>query len=385
MTSRQATNPKSLSRQGAKAAKKSFFVFLAFLAALREMIFPAPSFTGTPRKRWPSIGWVVFLAVFHVAVMLAGFLAPYHFAEQHRDFPFAPPSRIHFWDQPGHFHLRPRVFRMEPDLVTGAYREDPARAYPLQFFLPMKPGDSAGLLPLGRRLFGVEAPGVIFLLGSDGYGRDVFSRVLYGGQVSLLTGLAASFLSLGLGLVLGTASGFWGGWADQLLMRAGELFLALPWLYLLLAARAFLPLHIDPVQAFLLLVAIIGTVGWVRPARLIRGVVLSARERGFVLAARGFGASAGYLIRRHVLPMTFGVVLTQATVLIPQYILAEVTLSFLGLGVADPVPSWGNMLAEARQYQTLVSHAWMLAPGLATIPVLLGYLRVADGLLERAK
>jgi peptide/nickel transport system permease protein len=165
-------------------------------------------------------------------------------------------------------------------------------------------------------------------------------------------------------------------------MRAGELFLSLPWLYLLLAARALLPLQIDPLQAILLLVAIIGTVGWVRPARLIRGVVLSGKERGFVLAARGFGATSGYLIRRHVLPMTFSVVLTQATVLIPQYILAEVTLSFLGLGVAEPVPSWGNMLAEARQYHTLVSHAWMLSPGLATVPVLLGYLRVADGLLE---
>jgi peptide/nickel transport system permease protein len=131
-------------------------------------------------------------------------------------------------------------------------------------------------------------------------------------------------------------------------------------------------------------VAIIGTVGWVRPARMVRGVVLSARERGFVLAARGFGASPGYLIRRHILPLTWSVVLTQATVLIPRYILAEVTLSFLGLGVGEPVPSWGNMLAEARQYHTLIAHTWMLAPGLATIPLLLGYLTLADILLERS-
>jgi peptide/nickel transport system permease protein len=159
--------------------------------------------------------------------------------------------------------------------------------------------------------------------------------------------------------------------------------MALPWLYLLLAVRAFLPLHITTVQAFFLLIAIIGGVGWVRPARLIRGVVLSARERGFVLAARGFGASDAYLIRRHILPLTLGVVLTQATVLIPQYILAEVALSFLGLGVAEPVPSWGNMLAEAQQYHSLVAHGWMLAPGFAIIPVLLGYLLLADTLLEK--
>jgi peptide/nickel transport system permease protein len=198
----------------------------------------------------------------------------------------------------------------------------------------------------------------------------------------MLTGLLAAVLSLGLGLALGTAAGFHGGWLDQILMRGGELVMALPWLYLLLAVRAFLPLHITTVQAFFLLVVIIGGVGWVRPARLIRGVVLSARERGFVLAARGFGASDAYLIRRHILPLTLGVVLTQATVLIPQYILAEVALSFLGLGVGEPVPSWGNMLAEAQQYHALVAHRWMLAPGLAIIPVLLGYLLLADTLLE---
>jgi peptide/nickel transport system permease protein len=112
-------------------------------------------------------------------------------------------------------------------------------------------------------------------------------------------------------------------------------------------------------------------------------VVLSAKERGFVLAARGFGASNAYLIRRHILPLTLGVVLTQATVLIPQYILAEVALSFLGLGVGEPVPSWGNMLAEAQQYHALVEHWWMLAPGLAIIPVLLDYLLLADALLEK--
>lgn len=342
--------------------------------------------SGHQAQRKPTrrrIGWALgFLGLFHGAVLLAAFLAPYNFAEQHRDFPFAPPTRIHFRDRFGRIHLRPHVYSLGADPDTGIYREDQTRSYGIHFFLPVKRGDAGGILPLPVRLFGVGAPGVIFLLGSDGYGRDVFSRLLYGGQVSLLTGLAGAFVSLCLGLFLGTAAGFWGGWADQILMRTGELFQALPWLYLLLAARAFLPLQISPAQAALLLVAIIGTVGWVRPARLIRGVVLSGKERGFVLAARGFGAPAGYLILRHILPMTFGVVLTQATVLIPQYILAEVTLSFLGLGVAEPVPSWGNMLAEARQYQTLVSHAWMLAPGVAAVPILLGYLQLADGLLE---
>jgi peptide/nickel transport system permease protein len=310
------------------------------------------------------------LGILHAFVVFAAFFAPYDYAEQHRGYPFAPPAHVRWRDAAGRFHPRPFVYGIAQDLPGGDYREDRGHFYPIDFLVR-------------GRLFGVHAPGVLFLWGSDGFGRDVFSRVLYGGQVSLLTGLVAAFLSLALGLLCGTLAGFHGGWVDRLLMRGAELFLALPWLYLLLAVRAFLPLHISTAQAFFLLVAIIGTVGWVRPARMVRGVVLSARERGFVLAARGFGASAGYLIRRHILPLTWSVVLTQATVLIPRYILAEVTLSFLGLGVGEPVPSWGNMLAEARQYHTLISHPWMLAPGFALIPLLLGYLILADILLER--
>jgi peptide/nickel transport system permease protein len=312
------------------------------------------------------------LTVVHVVIVLAAWVAPYDYAEQHRDYPFAPPTRVHFTDSGGRFHLRPFVYRISQDLPGGDFREDRAHLYPFEFLVR-------------GRLFGIQSPGVVFLWGSDGFGRDVFSRVLYGGQISLLTGLVAAFLSLSLGLLWGTLAGFYGGWVDRLLMRGAELFLALPWLYLLLALRAFLPLHISTTQAFLLLVAIIGTVGWVRPARMVRGVVLSARERGFVLAAQGFGARGGYLIHRHILPLTWSVVLTQATVLIPQYILAEVTLSFLGLGVGEPVPSWGNMLAEARQYHALISHTWMLAPGFATVPLLLGYLTLTDILIEKSR
>lgn len=292
-----------------------------------------------------------FLALVLSPLLLAGFLAPYPYAEQHRQYGYAPPTPIHFVEA-------------RPFVECGGHLY------------------AVGMFPGGGRLFGVDAPGVIFLLGTDGYGRDVFSRLLYGGRVSLITGLLATSLSLALGLAAGLASGYFGGRLDGALMRGGELAMALPWLYLLLAIRALLPLHISTAGAFLLSAAIIGTVGWVRPARLIRAVVVSGKERDFVQAARGFGAGHLYLIRRHLLPLTAGVAATQATVLIPQYMLAEMALSFLGLGVGEPVPSWGNMLTEARQYHALVLHGWLMAPGLAAIPVLLAFLLLADAWLR---
>jgi peptide/nickel transport system permease protein len=155
--------------------------------------------------------------------------------------------------------------------------------------------------------------------------------------------------------------------------------LTLPWLYLLLAVRAALPLHIGSLQVFLLLIAIIGIMGWARPARVIRGVAMSARSADYVLAAEGFGASPRYLLRRHIFPATLGVALTQATVLIPQYILAEVGLSFLGLGVGEPVPTWGNMLAEAM-HQPLLQYPWLAVSGVAAIPILFAWLILADAL-----
>jgi peptide/nickel transport system permease protein len=143
-------------------------------------------------------------------------------------------------------------------------------------------------------------------------------------------------------------------------------------------------LQIEPAQAFLMILTVIGLIGWARPARLIRGVVLSAKLRDYVVAARGLGASNAYLLRRHVLPQVLGIALTQAAVLTPQYILAEVTMSFFGLGVGEPVPSWGNMLAVLQRYDVLSSYWWMFVPGLALVPVFLLYYVLADALHQRA-
>ena len=324
------------------------------------------------------------LAVLHGMVALAGFFAPYRYATQVRTVPYAPPTRIHFIDQAGRLHWRPFIYELLPESSGFGYREERIRRYPVRFLVRGEPYEILGLVSTDLHLFGVEEPARLFLCGTDGFGRDQWSRLLYGGRISLFAGFLAAALSLGIGLALGSLAGFYGRWIDAGIMRGSELFMALPWLYLLLGARAFLPLSIGPAQAFLLLVVLIGAIGWARPARLIRGVVLSARERDYVRAARGFGAGDLYLLGRHILPQTFGVVATQAAVLIPSYILAEVTLSFLGLGVAEPMPSWGNMLGELQQYHVMTSYWWMFLPALALVSVLLCYHGVARSIIRLA-
>jgi peptide/nickel transport system permease protein len=325
---------------------------------------------------------LLVLAVLHLIVMFAGLISPYDPSMQNRELSYAPPTRLHFVDASG-FHLRPFVYAST--LVLDSYQEDRAQEYPVRLFIR---GDSYAILGVLRsnvHLFRVDEPARIFLFGTDGYGRDEFSRLLYGGQISLAAGILATLLSLAAGTVIGTVSGYYGKWVDESLMGSAELFLSLPWFYFLIAVRAFLPLHLSPAETFLLLISVIGLIGWARPARLVRGVVLGARARNYVSAARGFGASDFYLLRRHVFPATFGVLLTQAALLVPQYVAAEATLSFLGLGVSEPVPSWGNMLSALQQYNVLVSYGWLLAPAGALVVTSVIYWLLADALHSRLK
>jgi peptide/nickel transport system permease protein len=298
---------------------------------------------------------LLFLVIVGMATLFAGFLAPYDPAEQNRDFPYRAPAA-----------------------------ESPHRQ-PIRFFVPGASYRIAGVIPSNLHLFGVPEPGRIFLVGTDALGRDQFSRLLYGGQVTLLAGLLGAAVALLLAIPLGCAAGYFGGWVDALLMRVAELFLALPWLYFLLAVRAFLPLHLNAQVAFFLVAGLVGILGWARPARLIRGVARAAREREFVVAAQSAGARPGWILAHHVFPHVSSVALTQAALLIPQYMLAEMMLSFLGLGISDPVPSWGNMLQAAQQYPVLINDWWMLAPGIVMIPVFWAFAVLVDNAPKRVE
>jgi peptide/nickel transport system permease protein len=317
------------------------------------------------------------LASLHAIALFAEFFAPYPFAAQQRSFAFSQPTRLHWIDRRGQFHWRPFVYE-RGDVAAG-------RIHPLHFCVRGSPYRLAGFVPWDRHLFGVERPGVVFVLGTDGFGRDQFSRLLAGGRISLTAGWLAAILSLAIGTALGAVAGFFGGWLDDLIMRIGEVSLALPWIYLLLAGRAILPLDVPSSTAYLILISVVGVLGWARPARLIRGLALSLRERGYVLAASSFGGTPSYLLRVHVLPDAISVLITQAALLVPQYILAEVTLSFLGLGIDEPFASWGNMLAGVQHYNVLVSYWWMLLPALAPAAVSLCCFVIADALLSRRR
>lgn len=310
---------------------------------------------------------LLLLTLLHLVAIFAGFFAPYSYREQNRQSPRAAPARIGFVGANGSWGLRPMV-------ETG---QGPV---PLRFLVRGSSYSFLGLFDTDWHLFGVDPPHRAFLLGTDALGRDYLSRLLYGGQVSLTAGLLAATIALSLALSLGAIAGYRGGMTDDLIMRASDVFLSLPWLYMLLAARAFLPLDLDPASAFLVIVMLLGLLGWAAPTRVLRGIVLSATQRDYVQAARSAGAGHAHLLRHHVLPQTYGVLLVQAALLVPAYMLAEVTLSFVGLGVGEPRPSWGNMLANLSRTSLLAARWWMFSPALVLVAVTWLYQSVLSSL-----
>lgn len=331
----------------------------------RPQARPAPS---SHRRPWLAGG---FLLLVYVVVLGAPFFAPYSPHHQERRLPYAPPMGLHFHHPDHGWQLRPFVYPTQP--VPGTYdvyeadRQRPTRLSFLEL-------DDAGQ----RHLFVGEDGVHIHLLGTDGFGRDLLSRLLFAGRVSLLTGLLAALLSIALGTMVGTLAGYFGGWFDSLSMRACELLMALPWLYLLLAARAFLPLDVEGHVTLAVTLTLIACLGWASPARLIRGATASLRQRGFVRAAEGFGASHLDLLWQHILPHVSGLIIVQLCLAIPRYILAEVTLSFLGLGIAEPYASWGTLLADVASFQVLTAYSWLLFPALALILIILSYHQLAS-------
>jgi peptide/nickel transport system permease protein len=337
------------------------------------------------RRSRPAIAAAVVLAVLYFAAAAAPFLAPYAEGRMDRVRFYHPPQRIHWVDAAGRWHARPFVYATRAlDSSALSYREDRARALPLRFFVRGDRYKLLGLVPCVRHLYGVDgANESVFLLGADGYGRDELTRLLYGAQVSLTVGLVGIAISFTLGLILGGISGYYGGWVDTLLMRGSEMLLSIPGLYLIVALRTVFPAEMPSRRVYLMIIAILALIGWASLARVIRGMVLSIRRADFVLAAEALGVPRWRIVVRHILPNTMSFVIVAATVAVPGYILAEVFLSFLGVGVQEPSASWGNMLNQARSLRVLHSFPWLLyAPGAAIFVTVMAFNLLGDGLRD---
>jgi peptide/nickel transport system permease protein len=334
------------------------------------------------RKSPIAIVGGALLLVLYTLALLAPFVAPYTQEEMDRDRFFHPPQRVHIVDALGRFRL-PFIHPTElADLSRFRYREDSSRVVPLKLFPRGAPYTLLGV-PLDRHLYGVEAPHRVYLLGTDPFGRDVVSRLLYGARISLTVGLVGIAISFTIGLLLGGVSGYFGGWVDSVIMRSTELLLSIPGLYLLIALRGVFPADLPSQQVYLSIVVILAFIGWAGLARIIRGMVLSIRRQEYVTAAEALGMSRLRIIVRHILPNTMSFVIVAATIAVPGYILGEIVLSFLGLGVQEPAASWGNMLNQARSQRVLTSFPWMLfAPGTAIFLTVMAFNFLGDGLRD---
>jgi peptide/nickel transport system permease protein len=330
------------------------------------------------RRRIAVTGGVILVGLYLVA-LFAGFVAPYSYDQIDTNYSFHPPT----WPRLAGFHLV--VPRYESLPGSFKYRVLPEDTKPIHFFLRGNKYKLFGLIPATVHLFGTgDQQYPVYLLGTDQFGRDILSRLLYGSQISLSIGIIGILLSFTFGLLIGGISGYFSGWTDTVIMRLCELIMSIPALYLIISLRATFPPSMSSAQVYAMIIIILSCIGWASMARVIRGMTLSLREQQFVLAARALGQTHLKVIVRHILPNTFSYVIVAATLSVPYYILGEVVLSFLGVGIQEPSASWGNMLTAAQNTEYLRNFPWLLAPGAAIFVTVLAFNFLGDGLRDAA-
>jgi peptide/nickel transport system permease protein len=332
------------------------------------------------RNRVAIAGGVIIL-IYYLSALFAGLLAPYTLSTRFEKYIYMPPQPVHFLND-GKF--QPFVYDVKLTIdenLRKIYEPDPTRKIPIQFFARGEPYKLFGLFDADVHLF--QAPGtIVSLLGTDRQGRDMFSRTLYGSQISLTIGLFGVLLSLLFGSVLGVASGYYGGWIDDLIQRLIELVRSFPAIPLWMALSAAVPPHWPPLRTYFVVTLILSVIGWTWLARQLRGKVLALRNEDFVLAAKLAGASDARIIFRHLIPATFGHIIVVSTLAMPAMILAETALSFLGLGLRPPITSWGVLLKEAQNIQSMALYPWVFTPAIAIAISILAFNFLGDGLRD---
>lgn len=323
------------------------------------------------------------LLLFYFVAIFAEFFSPYGYTATHIDRRYVPPQRIQFVGPSG-FHAQPFVYGLaqKNSKLTGEveYVRVSGRMHPVRLF---HRGDSYRLLGLVRtNIHLVGSDGPFYLLGTDRMGRDLLSRIIHGARVSMTVGLVGVLLSVLIGSFLGTASGYAGGSIDVGMQRLVELLSAFPSIPLWMALAAALPPSWSSIQVYVGITVILSLIGWGGLARQVRGKVMSLRDADYVLAARASGAGHLYIIRKCLLPGTYGHIIVTATLAIPGMILGETALSFLGLGIRPPMTSWGVLLEEAQRVTVLLHYPWLLIPAIPVVVVVICYNFLGDALRD---
>ena len=287
----------------------------------------------------------LFLICIYGLAFLADFVAPYNPNELHSNYGYMKPSQVYLDSKGLYVYRRTQVVDKENYIKKSLEIKD--KKYHLKFFN-------------NNKIISVEKPGEIFLLGTDSLGRDLLSRLLFGARPSLTIGFISLIIAFPLGLLYGGISGYFGGLADNLMMRVAEAIMSLPSFYLLIILSALLPANLSNFQRFAMITFILSFISWAGLARIIRGQVLAIKEKEFIESARSIGLDSISTIIKHLIPHTFSFVIISATLSVPSFIIGETALSFLGLGINQPDPSWGNILAEGKELSNILTRPWLL-------------------------
>jgi peptide/nickel transport system permease protein len=336
------------------------------------------------RKHRLAVICTVILAGFYLVVLCPDFFSTQSPEQTDARQAFIPVQTLHFFDDGGWSPWVPAIVgKRNPVTLRMEWTADPTKKSAVRFFAPGAPYRVFGLFPATTHFIASASPGQrIFLLGSDRLGRDQWSRIMHGTQTSMTVGLVAVTISVILGVVLGGISGYFGGIADQIIQRLIELLQSVPTIPIWLALSAALPRDWTPIQVFFAITVILSLIGWTTLGREVRGRFLALREEDFVLAARLAGCGRMRIILRHMAPTFLSHIIATSSLAIPVMIINETSLSFLGLGIRPPAISWGVLLQEAQNIQTLALAPWLLIPGLVVIVAVLAFNLVGDGLRD---
>jgi peptide/nickel transport system permease protein len=328
----------------------------------------------------------LFLLLLYASTLISEVLAPYALPTRHTDHIYAPPQGVHLFHD-GNF-VGPFVYGLDYRLnMTNLKREytvNEDRVQPLRFFCAGDAYEFWGLFEARLHLVCPAEDGTLFLLGTDRLGRDMLSRVIYGTRVSLTVGLIGIAVSFLLGITIGGLAGYYGGWVDNLTQRIIEIIRSFPELPLWMALSAALPVTWSPILIYFGITLILGLLDWTGLARAVRSKLLALREEDFAVAAQLMGAKPSRIIGRHLLPSFMSHLIASATLSVPNMILGETALSFLGLGLRPPITSWGVLLTEAQNINAVELYPWIMTPVVPVILVVLAFNFFGDGLRDAA-